>query len=66
MYSETAIEHFSNPQNLHSMRDADAMGSMGDPACGDTIAMFIKVEDNVIQNISSRSSYSVYEQMTIK
>jgi len=52
MYSETVIEHFSNPQNLHSMRDADAMGSVGDPACGDTIAMFIKVEDNVIQDIS--------------
>lgn len=52
MYSETVIEHFTNPRNLHSMRDADAMGSVGDPACGDTIAMFIKVKDNIIDEIS--------------
>lgn len=52
MYSETVIDHFTNPRNLHSMKDADAMSNVGDPACGDALAMFIKVEDGVIQDIS--------------
>ena len=52
MYSEKAIEHFKHPQNAYRMKDADAEGCVGDPACGDTLTMFIKVKDNNIQEIS--------------
>lgn len=41
-----------NPQNAHNMPFADAEGSVGDPSCGDSLTIFIKVEDNYIQQIS--------------
>ena len=40
------------PQNAHSMPDADAEGSYGDPSCGDSLTFYIKVEDNRITDIS--------------
>lgn len=52
IYSEKVMKHFRNPQNAHSMPNADAQGSIGDPSCGDSLRMFIKVKDNVIQEIS--------------
>jgi len=52
MYSEKVMEHFRRPQNAHSMPNADAQGSIGDPSCGDSLKMFIKVKDNVIHEIS--------------
>ena len=52
IYSEKVIEHFMCPQNAHSMPDADAQGSFGDPSCGDSLTVYIKVKDNRIQDIS--------------
>ncbi|NLT15116.1 MAG: iron-sulfur cluster assembly scaffold protein [Clostridiales bacterium] len=52
MYSDKVIEHFMCPQNAHSMPDADAEGSYGDPSCGDSLTFYIKVEDNRITDIS--------------
>lgn len=40
------------PQNAYSMPDADAVGEVGDPACGDSIKMFIKINNNYISEIS--------------
>ena len=40
------------PRNAHSMPDADAQGSFGDPSCGDSLTFYIKVKDNSIQEIS--------------
>ena len=40
------------PQNVHSMPDADAEGSFGDPSCGDSLTVYIKVKDNQIDEIS--------------
>ena len=40
------------PQNAHSMPDADAEGSFGDPSCGDYLTVYIKVKDNHMDNIS--------------
>lgn len=52
IYSEKVIEHFMCPQNAHSMPDADAQGSFGDPSCGDYLTVYIKVKDNYINEIS--------------
>ena len=52
IYSEKVMEYFRRPQNAHSMPNADAQGSIGDPSCGDSLRMFIKVKDNIIQEIS--------------
>ncbi len=40
------------PQNAHSMPNADAEGSFGDPACGDALTVYLKVKDNRIEEIS--------------
>ncbi len=40
------------PQNAHSMPDADAEGSYGDPSCGNYLTVYIKVKDNHIEKIS--------------
>ena len=40
------------PQNVGYMEDADAVGISGEPGCGDSLAIFIKVQDNVISEIS--------------
>lgn len=52
MYSQKVIEHFTTPHNAYSMPDANAQGTYGDPSCGDALIIFLKVEDNHIQEIS--------------
>lgn len=51
-FSDKTIEHFMQPQNVGDMPDADAVGSSGEPGCGDFLAIFIKVTDNRISDIS--------------
>lgn len=52
MYSDKVLEHFMTPQNAYSMGDADGEGEFGDPSCGDSLTVYIKVKDNVITEIS--------------
>jgi len=40
------------PRNVGSMPDADSEGTCGDPGCGDSLTIYIKVKDNVITDIS--------------
>ena len=40
------------PQNAHSMPDANAEGSYGDPSCGDYLTVYLKVKDNRVEEIS--------------
>ena len=47
------------PQNAHSMPDADAEGSFGDPSCGDYLTIYIKVKDNHIDNINCNVQYDI-------
>lgn len=52
MYSNKVIEHFMTPRNVGTMVDADGEGSYGDPNCGDSLNIYIKVKDNIIEDIS--------------
>ena len=45
-YSEIILDHFKNPRNIGEIPDADGMGVMGDPSCGDYIKVWIKVSDD--------------------
>lgn len=50
-YSEKVMEHFLNPRNVGEMEDADGIGEVGNPRCGDIMKMFIKVQDKKIKDI---------------
>lgn len=43
MYSEKVMDHFSNPRNVGEIKDADGVGEVGNPVCGDMMAFYIKV-----------------------
>lgn len=45
------MEHFKNPRNMGEIPDADGVGTVGNPVCGDLMTMYIKVKDNRIQDI---------------
>jgi nitrogen fixation NifU-like protein len=44
-YSETVMEHFKNPRNVGRIEDADAQSMEGSPACGDMVAVYLKVDE---------------------
>jgi len=50
-YSDKVMEHFMTPSNLGYMADADGVGEIGDPDCGDHLKVFIKVVDGSISDI---------------
>ena len=54
-YSELVIEHFQNPHNVGTIEDADGVGKMGSPVCGDLMEIYIKVNNNHIADIKFRT-----------
>jgi nitrogen fixation NifU-like protein len=44
IYSDKVMEHFENPRNVGVIEDADGVGTVGNPACGDIMKLYIKVE----------------------
>ena len=48
LYSDKVMDHFQNPRNVGKMDDADGIGEVGNAKCGDSMRMYIKVEDGVI------------------
>ena len=43
-YSEKVMEHFKNPHNVGEIPDADGIGNVGNPVCGDIMRLYIKVD----------------------
>jgi nitrogen fixation NifU-like protein len=48
MYSEKVMDHFMNPRNVGEINEADGVGQVGNPKCGDIMKMYLKIEDNII------------------
>ena len=55
MYSEKVMEHFRNPRNVGEIPDADGVGKVGNPVCGDIMELSLKVEDGVIKDAKFRT-----------
>lgn len=55
MFNETVLDHFKNPRNAGEIIDADGIGMVGNPACGDVMKMYIKVENNLIADIKHKT-----------
>jgi len=55
MYSEKVMEHFSNPRNIGEIENADGVGEVGNPVCGDMMSFYINVEDNKITDVKFKT-----------
>ncbi len=55
MYSDLVMEHFSNPRNVGEMPDADGVGTEGNPVCGDIMRIYVKVNNNHIEDIKFKT-----------
>ena len=52
LYSDKVMDHFQHPRNLGKMEDADGIGEVGNAKCGDIMKIYIKVEDDIITDVS--------------
>ena len=55
MYSEKVMEHFMNPRNVGEVEEADGVGEVGNPVCGDVMRITIKVVDEHIADIKFKT-----------
>lgn len=54
-YSDKVLDHFANPRNVGEIPDADGVGEVGSPACGDIMKMFIKVDGGIITDVKFKT-----------
>ena len=47
-YTDKVIDHFQHPRNVGGIEDADGVGRVGNPSCGDIMEMYIKVDENEV------------------
>jgi nitrogen fixation NifU-like protein len=55
MYSDIVLEHFMHPRNVGEIPDADGVGSVGNPICGDMMTFYIKVKDGRIEDVKFKT-----------
>ncbi|MDY0232308.1 MAG: Fe-S cluster assembly scaffold protein NifU [Candidatus Saccharicenans sp.] len=51
MYTDKVMEHFMNPRNVGTIPDADGIGEVGNPVCGDMMTFYIKVKDDRLEDV---------------
>jgi nitrogen fixation NifU-like protein len=55
MYTDKVMDHFSNPRNIGKIEDADGVGEVGNPVCGDMMSFYINVQNDKISNIKYKT-----------
>jgi NifU-like protein involved in Fe-S cluster formation/metal-sulfur cluster biosynthetic enzyme len=48
-YSEKVMEHFRHPRNVGRIENPDAKSVEGSPACGDMVAVYLKVDEESLR-----------------
>ncbi|MGQ9465957.1 MAG: Fe-S cluster assembly scaffold protein NifU [bacterium] len=54
-YSDKVMDHFQHPRNVGEISDADGIGEVGNPVCGDMMTFYIKVKDNRLVDIKFKT-----------
>jgi len=55
VYSDKVMEHFLNPRNVGEIEDADGIGEVGNPVCGDMMSFYIKVDNNHLSDVKFKT-----------
>ena len=55
MYSEKVMDHFKNPRNVGEIADADGIGTVGNPVCGDMMTIYIEVKEGRIVDVKFKT-----------
>ncbi|HEY3273363.1 MAG TPA: Fe-S cluster assembly scaffold protein NifU [Methanocella sp.] len=55
MYTPKVMQNFANPQNVGEIPDADGVGTVGNPVCGDLMTIYIKIKDDKIADIKFKT-----------
>lgn len=55
MYSEKVMDHFENPRNVGEIENADGIGTVGNPVCGDVMKMYLKIDNDVITDVKFKT-----------
>jgi nitrogen fixation NifU-like protein len=55
VYSEKVMDHFANPRNVGEIPDADGIGKVGNPQCGDVMWLYIKVKNGILTDIKFKT-----------
>ena len=50
-YNEKVIENYANPKNVGKIEQADGVGEVGNPVCGDIMRIYLKIQDNKIVDV---------------
>ena len=51
IYTDKVMDHFRNPRNVGEIEDANGVGEVGNAKCGDIMRVYLKVEDNIIEDV---------------
>ena len=55
VYSDKVMDHFMNPRNVGEITDADGIGEVGNPVCGDMMTFYIKVDNNHLRDVKFKT-----------
>ena len=55
LYTDKVMDHFEHPRNVGVIEDADGVGEVGNPVCGDIMKMYLKVEDDKIVDVKFKT-----------
>ena len=50
LYTDTVMDHFMHPRNVGEIPNADGVGEVGNAKCGDIMKMYLKINDNIIED----------------
>jgi nitrogen fixation NifU-like protein len=54
-YSEKVMDHFMNPRNVGEIESADGIGEVGNPACGDMMRLYLKIDEGKVVDAKFRT-----------
>lgn len=55
MYTDKVMDHFSNPRNVGEIPDANGVGEVGNAVCGDIMKIYLKINDDKIEDIKFKT-----------